>query len=97
MVKPARVNAQFSVIDEQGKINEAELERATQDILDSECKSLLNYDELITDAAVTERNKELVQYVIENTDHEEDGRLIMPLLWNGKDCHLLGENYSLSR
>ena len=97
MVEPARISAQFSVIDERGKINEAELERATQDILDSECKSLLNYDEQITDEAVTERNKELVQYVLENTDRTEDGRLIMPLLWNGKVCHLLGENYSLSR
>ena len=92
MVKPDRVSAQFSVIDERGKINEAELERATQDILDSECKSLLNYDEQITDEVVTERNKELVQYVLENTDRAEDGRLIMPLLWNGKVCHLLGEN-----
>ena len=58
---------------------------------------MLNYDEQITDEAVTERNKEVVQYVLENTYREEDGRLIMALLWNGKVCHLLGENYSLSR
>ena len=55
MVEPPRVSTQFSVLDEGGKINEAELKRTTQDIFDSECRSLLNYEEQITDEVVAEK------------------------------------------
>ena len=36
--------------------------------------------------------RKLVRYLLNNTQRIEEGRLVMPLLWNGRVSHLLGEN-----
>jgi len=47
-------------------------------------------------AVESETNTKLIEYVLQNTDRDDNGRLIMPLTWNCKNSHLLGKNYNLS-
>lgn len=38
-----------------------------------------------------------MNFVLDNTTQQHDGRLVMPLLWNGRVSNLLGNNYNLSK
>ena len=46
---------------------------------------------------VSQTNIKLIEHVLENTHRDEEGRLVMPLAWNGKNSHLLSQNYNLSK
>ncbi len=90
------VEVHFAVLDEMGEINEKELQRATTEILEGQCTSILNYDRHEVDEDEVEIEMKLAKFVLDNTTQSEDGRLTMPLMWNGKVSHLLGENFNLS-
>lgn len=45
----------------------------------------------------TETNLKLIDFVLNNTERDSEGRLVMPITWNNKNSHLLGQNYNLSR
>jgi hypothetical protein len=79
-----------------GKLEDVELEQASVKTLDDECMKLLDYD-TIEDYEINETNLKLVDYVMAKTSRDQNGRLIMPLLWNDKIHHLLGRNLELSR
>ena len=44
----------------------------------------------------SDTNKKLIEFVLNNTRYDADGRLIMPLTWNSKNSHLLSNNYGIS-
>ena len=90
-------NSVYSVLNEKGQVIMPELEKATKEILDRQCSELLNYDNSLQDINETETNVKLVNYVLDNTERSEDGRLVMPLMWNSKIAHLLGKNFNLSK
>ena len=71
--------------------------KAAQDILDRNCANIINYDCVEYEENSTKLNDELVQYAIDHTTRNDDGRLIMPLLWNKEMSHLLAKNDKLSR
>ena len=65
--------------------------------LDRECSGYLNKDISPFNESLDEVNLKLVQFLLSNTVRAPDGRLIMPLLWNGKVKHLLARNYNLAK
>lgn len=57
---------------------------------------LLNYDELESSSSHTDEDKNLVKFVINEAECHEDGRLILPCLWDKKVENLLPNNYKLA-
>ena len=89
-------NETYDVTDEDGKLIRSELEKATKDILRGSCEFYTHYDQEVYDLSSCDLNKQLVKYTLDNTVRDEQGRLVMPLLWNAKVSHLLGKNQRLS-
>ena len=85
------------ILDHDGRINEHKLQKATDHILERECSYYLHKDSTDLDGESIEHNKKLVRYLLNNTQRIEEGRLVMPLLWNGLVSHLLGENTNLAK
>lgn len=73
-----------------------ELQKATKQILNNSCQYVTNYDPQSYDNDSSELNQKLVKLCLDNTTRDVNGRLVMPLLWNSKISHLLGQNYNLS-
>ena len=86
-----------SVLDGRGKLIESNLQEATDQILESECQNFINYDKAVYEEQSTEINKQLIDFVIKNLSRGIDGRINVPLLWNGKVSHLLSKNEALAR
>ena len=87
----------YNVLDDLGNVIDSELKRASDDALASKCKYYTNYDDLNYQENSVELNDKLVNYVLNNTVLENDGRLRMPLLWNPKVAHKLSCNFNLSK
>lgn len=90
-------NLNFSVVDDHGKIVQSKLQMATDEILHEHCSRLLNYEHEYVNDSNVESNDKLVKYVLDSAYRTEDGRLVLPLLWNHKVSHLLGKNQTLSK
>ena len=91
------LNVAYDILNEKGKLKKAELNKATEEMLEEHCLDFLDCDRVTITEDETETNKKLVKYVLDNTERDDDGRLIMPLMWNHKISHLLGKNFNLSR
>ncbi|XP_068224897.1 uncharacterized protein [Palaemon carinicauda] len=66
-----------------------------KDVLDSVCDEALDRETSIYSETV-EIHTQLVNYVLEKTTRNSEGRLVMPLLWNPRVSHLLGHNFNIS-
>ena len=67
------------------------------DWLDQELNAFLDVSSEVNDDRVdTETNSKLIDFVLANTEYDEEGRLTMPLTWNSKNAHLLSNNYNLA-
>ena len=64
--------------------------------LNNKYKSILNIPDNEPNPVDTETNLKLFEYVLEHTKRDEDGFLVMPIMWNAKNTHLLSQNYNLS-
>src|SRR5215469_13995143 len=56
----------------------------------------MNYDDSSESQSFTEEDKNLIKYIINQAECHEDGRLILPCLWDEKVKHLLPNNYKLA-
>ena len=93
--KPVSLNtsANYLVMNEKFEIDQNELERATADILNySNEKDLIELDE-----TATESNKKLMDWALDTAERDENGRIVMSILWNSHNKHLLGRNFNLSK
>ena len=54
---------------------------------------VLNYDEC--EKFDYNEQQQVVNDTIESITRSADGRLIVPLMWNSRNCHLLAKNYNL--
>ena len=84
------------ILDVNGKVDKAELRKATEQMLESESKFFTHYDTVEEHCTSTETNQRLVEYALGATQRNDQGRLVMPLLWNSKVAHLLGRNKELT-
>ena len=90
-------NSSFEVLDEKGEVVESHLESAVNNQLKQSCQYYTNYDNQVYDENTSELNSQLVKYCLDNTVLRPEGRLEMPLLWNAKVSHLLGDNFKLAK
>ena len=90
-------NINYSVVDDQGKLIQSKLQKATEEILHEQCFQVLDYEPSQLNETSVEAVDKLVKYVLDSASRTEDGRLVLPLLWNPKVSHLLGKNQTLSR
>ena len=94
----ATMDADFDrhpVYDKQGNIDEKMLDAAAESILKQSYFEANQYFPSVNDS-VNEADAKLSQYVLNKTTRNEDGRLVMPLLWRGEVSHLLASNYNLA-
>ena len=56
---------------------------------------MLNYDEI--ESCNFDEQQKIVDFTLENIERQNDGRLTVPLMWNGRNCHLLGNNFELCK
>ena len=94
---PLQVDSDFNVTDKDGNIIMSKLEKAANEVLENSCRYHTHLDNQIYEEENSEVNEHLVKFCLDNTRRNEEGRLIMPLLWNEKASHLLGKNLKLSR
>ena len=90
------LSSNFDVLDESGNVIESELMKATKDILNNECSHFTNLDR----NSYTENheiNDKVVEYALENLSRDNDGCLVIPLLWNSNSSHLLAKNQNLAQ
>ena len=45
----------------------------------------------------SQTNIKLVDYILQNSSRDTEGRLVMPLSWNERNSHLLSRNFNLSK
>ena len=69
----------------------------SDDELDKQFSEIIDIYETEQDSLYTDTNEKLVEFVLENTVRDVDGRLICPITWNAKNCHLLARNYNLAK
>ena len=79
------------------EITEAFLKKATDEALTDHCNFYTQVDNNSYNESESELNLELISFVLDHTVRNAEGRLIMPLLWNGKVSHLLGNNSALAK
>ncbi|XP_068243236.1 uncharacterized protein [Palaemon carinicauda] len=90
-------NTFFSVLNDKGDILEGQLQRATDQILESECKYFLNYDQTNYCETNTDLDEKLTEFTLKQISRRSDGRIEVPLSWNTKVSHLLSKNEVLSK
>ena len=90
------VAAGFVTFDKDEEIGEVKFQNVAKNMLEKICCETLNFDtENYPDESV-EKNEEIINYVLKNTTRNEEGKLVMPLIWNNKVSHLLAKNRNLA-
>ena len=87
-------------------INDTQIDcKFDQKFLSDELKDLnIKFNETLNIAEVSDENLDvneinlkLVNYILQNTTRDTDGRLVMPLAWNDRNYHLLSNNFQLCK
>ena len=86
-------NNTFAILDKEGNVIDSKLEEAVSQVFNS--SNDLNFPKASEEKFQV--NETLISYSLENLKRSESGRIIMPILWNSRTSHLLGQNYNLSR
>ena len=76
-------------------VSDSLLDKAGKQILNDVCSQVLKSSDIVYEDSVA-LNDELTKFALNNVKRLEDGRIQMPLLWNGKVCHNLGKNCKLA-
>lgn len=61
------------------------------------CNKLLNYEEYSATSLTSDENLSMINKVLSTIERDEEGRLIVPILWNEKTSHALGDNFNLAK
>ena len=94
--KFATKNLNLSVLDDKGKIISSRLQKATDEFLENECSKFTHYDREIYNDESIELHDTLIDYTLKTLSRTDDGRIVVPLLWNGKVSNHLSKNQYLS-
>ena len=92
-----QANCSFSVLSNKGRLIESKLQEATEHTLESECRNFINYDQTVYEEETMELNNQLINFTLKNMSRDKDGRIQVPLLWNGKVAHWLSKNENLAQ
>ena len=96
LLPPLDILSQTEKAEQYNLSSRVELDKCDPEILEDKCNLYLNKEtnNLPEDHDL---NSELVQFLLDNVDRGEDGRIIMPILWNDKVKHLLAQNFQLAK
>ena len=73
-----------------------DIEKLGPEALDKTCSFILEKS-IEVEVDYSEQDKDSLEYLVTNCTRSDDGRLIIPLLWNPKVKHLLSKNFKLSK
>ena len=76
--------------------SEVDLHAASDGELDDFCCKTLSYDKP-TDYENISLYDDIISNVLNSTARSNEGRLVMPVMWNSEVSHMLGNNFALSR
>ena len=76
--------------------NDQNFETCSEPALENTCSFHLDKEDGSSDE-MSELNVDLIKFLLNNFSRTEDGRIILPLLWNTKVKHLLAKNFNISR
>ena len=62
------LNVTYDILNEKGKLKKAELNKATEEMLEEQCLEILDCERATITEDETETNKKLVKYVLDNTE-----------------------------
>ena len=71
------------------------MDKATREALEITCNSYLNFKDY-DDSEVSKVNSEIIKFVVDNSYRNENGRLVVPALWNEDNLHRLPNNFGLA-
>ena len=71
----------FSVLNDKGEVVESQLEKAANEVLEFNCSCYIHLDNNRLQEN-SQLNDKLVKYDVSNITRNEEGRLVVPLLWN---------------
>ena len=86
--------SKYAVLDQNGKLKESVVDLALSDLLT--CVNQY-YETAYYNESFVISDEKLVEFVFSNLSRTEEGRIVMPLLWNSKVCDRLADNYSLAK
>lgn len=84
-------------INEHGEVDESILDNALKELTSSNITDIMHYDQGTYEDKHVQSDQSLIQFVLNNTNRLDDGRLQMPLLWNGRVSHRLASNFNLAK
>ena len=88
-------NVNMSVLDNKGNLLESQLMKATDQVLENECDKYINYDLKPYNEESDVLHDKLIEFTLGKISRDESGRILVPLLWNGKVSHFLAKNEHL--
>ena len=96
------VSANCCVLDDDGNLVSSKLDKVVEqfineshvDLLNEKCVKYFNYDKEYVDEHNVKEQDSLASYTLNNS-YRVDGRLIVPIMWNKTNSHLLGTNFNL--
>ena len=71
-------------------------DKCSEQVLEDTCSHHLNKEVDISENT-SELNEKLVRYLLDSSTRADDGRMIIPLLWNVNVKHLLAQNFNLAK
>ena len=89
--------SKFSVLDSLGRIQHDKVQKATDQIFELQCRQYISQDDDVYNDTSCELNKNLIDYTIKNIKCTDEGRIQIPLLWNGKVKNDLADNCNLAK
>jgi len=97
------VSFSCTVLDDSGEVNDLKLKEALEsqlidsydNIIEGKCINYANYENQIS--KWSDIDNEMVDRALDNLRVDEDGRLVVPLLWNERVASGLGTNYHLAK
>ena len=90
-------NCNFSIATDKASVIERQLQIATDSILEHESNYFLNYDNASYPENISTLDKDLTNYALQKIHRNREGRIIVPLLWNGKVASYLSKNEHLAK
>ena len=91
-----RSNVNLTVLDNKGNLLESQLLKATDQVLENECDKYINYNLKPYNEESDALHDKLIEFTLGKISRDESGRILVPLLWNGKVSRFLAENEHLS-
>ena len=95
----------YDVLDSEGNLDDVKLEKVLEDhisnspidFLDEKCSNILNYENNDAGEYIDPDVESSISNVLDNIKISDEGRVVVPILWNKRNSQLLGKNLHLCK